>query len=203
MRPVIQQSTHHYRTSPACRDTPVNLALTLDRSKFDPGDSVIVIDAKSHAQLCDVMLDLCKHRSWDTRKHGRESKRIYDRADLRYTGFSILGLINVHRYGRRQTMVHLSSRVRVAVGDITRLDVDAVVTAANCALLGGGGVDGAVHSAAGPELVAASRRLAPCPEGQARMTAGFKLRASHVIHAVGPIYRDGESGEGEALESGS
>ncbi len=98
-------------------------------------------------------------------------------------------------------MIDLSARIRLAVGDITRLNVNAVVTAANAALVGGGGVDGAIHAAAGPELVAASRRLAPCPAGEARITEGFRLRATHVIHAVGPIYKDGQSGEREALAS--
>jgi O-acetyl-ADP-ribose deacetylase (regulator of RNase III) len=98
-------------------------------------------------------------------------------------------------------MADLKSRIQVTVGDITRLDVDAVVTAANVSLAGGGGVDGAVHAAAGPELVAASGQLAPCPAGQARITPGFRLGASHVIHAVGPIYRDGQSGEADQLAS--
>jgi len=98
-------------------------------------------------------------------------------------------------------MSDLSSRIRLVTGDITQLDVDAIVTAANEALLGGGGVDGAVHHAAGPELVAASRRLAPCPAGEARITGAFNLPVSHVIHAVGPIYHDGESGEPATLAS--
>lgn len=87
------------------------------------------------------------------------------------------------------------SRMRVVVGDITTLGVDAVVTAANEALRGGGGVDGAVHAAAGPQLVGASRALAPCPAGGAEITAAFQLDAKYVIHAVGPIFeslqRDG------------
>ena len=98
-------------------------------------------------------------------------------------------------------MNDLSSRIRVALGDITLLDVDVIVTAANEALRGGGGVDGAVHCAAGPELAAASRRLAPCPPGEARITAGFELSATHVIHAVGPVFRDGASGEAAKLAS--
>ena len=84
----------------------------------------------------------------------------------------------------------LSQRIQVVVDDITRLEVDAVVTAANESLQGGGGVDGAVHRAAGPQLVAASRQLAPCPAGNARITPGFHLRANFVIHAVGPVFRD-------------
>ncbi len=95
----------------------------------------------------------------------------------------------------------LASRIRLVRGDVTRLDVDVIVTAANSALAGGGGVDGAVHAAAGPELVKASRALAPCDAGDARITPGFGLRASRVIHAVGPIYRDGRSGEAERLAS--
>ena len=85
-------------------------------------------------------------------------------------------------------------------GDLTRLAVDAIVNAANESLLGGGGVDGAIHAAAGPQLVAASRELAPCPAGSARMTPGFELKARYVIHAVGPVYHDGSQGEAETLE---
>lgn len=83
-----------------------------------------------------------------------------------------------------------ASRIQLVEGDITRVDADAIVTAANEALRGGGGVDGAIHRAAGSQLVAASRALAPCPAGQARITAGFELDAKYVIHAVGPIFRN-------------
>ena len=80
-------------------------------------------------------------------------------------------------------------------GDITQLSVDAVVNAANELLIGGGGVDGAIHAAAGPELVETSKQLAPCPAGNARLTPGFKLNANFVIHAVGPVFHDGTHGE--------
>jgi O-acetyl-ADP-ribose deacetylase (regulator of RNase III) len=86
--------------------------------------------------------------------------------------------------------VPLESRIRLVVGDITRLDVGAIVTAANQALAGGGGVDGAVHNAAGPELVESLRAVAPCPAGSARITPGFNLDAKFVIHAVGPIFHE-------------
>src|SRR6187549_1552041 len=85
--------------------------------------------------------------------------------------------------------------IEIVRGDITLLDVDAIVNAANSALAGGGGVDGAIHRAAGPELVLASRALAPCPPGDAVITPGFQLRARYVIHAVGPVWYDGEQGE--------
>lgn len=98
-------------------------------------------------------------------------------------------------------MNSVNERLRVVVGDITELDVDAVVTAANTQLKGGGGVDGAVHRAAGKSLVEASRKQAPCPTGSAVITPGFALPANHVIHAVGPVYRDGKSGEPELLRS--
>jgi O-acetyl-ADP-ribose deacetylase (regulator of RNase III) len=87
------------------------------------------------------------------------------------------------------------------VCDITTLDVDAIVNAANEALLPGGGVCGAIHRAAGPELAEACARVAPCPTGQARITPGFNLRARHVIHAVGPVWRGGRAGESELLAS--
>lgn len=80
-------------------------------------------------------------------------------------------------------------------GDITALDVDAIVNAANSTLLGGGGVDGAIHRAAGPELARASGTLGPCPPGEAVLTPGFRLRATFVIHAVGPIWSGGTHGE--------
>ena len=83
--------------------------------------------------------------------------------------------------------------------DITTLAVDAIVNAANRALAGGGGVDGAIHRAAGPELVRASRALAPCPTGEARITPCFRLPARHVIHTVGPVWHGGGSGEAELL----
>jgi O-acetyl-ADP-ribose deacetylase (regulator of RNase III) len=99
----------------------------------------------------------------------------------------------------------VEARIEVVFGDITGLAVEAIVNAANERMLGGGGVDGAIHRAAGPELLSACRALPEvrpgvrCPTGESRITPGFRLPARHVIHTVGPVWRGGDSGEAELL----
>jgi O-acetyl-ADP-ribose deacetylase (regulator of RNase III) len=94
-----------------------------------------------------------------------------------------------------------ASRLQLVQGDITRQDTDAIVNAANPSLLGGGGVDGAIHRAGGPQILEECRKIGGCPPGEARITTGGQLQANYVIHTVGPIYHGGQRGEAQTLTS--
>ena len=132
-----------------------------------------------------------------TRKAARRARQVLPTR----SGKSLANLPSSARLARGRCRASLVPVIEIFRGDITMLEVDAIVNAANSALAGGGGVDGAIHRAARHQLVRASRALAPCPPGDAVITRGFDLPARYVIHAVGPIWSGGGAGEPALLRS--